>query len=387
MEEDLARKKRRQEIEEEKRRVLEREREKKEMEEWEERMRGGGGGSGSRMTGLGLIREGVEETGNGSGMDVDEFRHVSKVLEARDRARAEGGLGMGLVSEGLRRMTLDEQRKRGEAEEKRKEEMERVKKEQEEKERKKKEEKRRKEEQKMKKEEEEQQKLSRMTKEVQVQTATDLLKDMVANDWEEEVRLGGPAMADVAKVAGARKVSEARLRFEMASRTGNVSGSSSMPLQPSQNQSAGVGEARRVVSGQQQLQRRGDETDPDMSSAVPRGNPATSRNVSGTSVAQQRLQPTGGTGASVYLQGTPRPDDLPDFDRTQMTVIPCWREQPGPDMNNPIVRSAMPVANIARPMNRIVSGGSVDRTRTRPSAGGAYEDVDDDAANREGRGG
>ncbi|KAA8628463.1 hypothetical protein SMACR_08111 [Sordaria macrospora] len=257
MEEDLARKKRRQEKEEEKRKQLEREREKKEKEEWEERMRGGGGSGsgGNRMAGLGLIREGVEETGNGSGMDVDEFRHVNKVLEARDRARAAGGgvkvemgtgvermgesgLGMGPVSEGLRRMALDMERKRDEEdmawkERMLEEDMVKVKKERkereerrEEKEKKKKEEKekRRKEEEKKRKEEE--QKLTRMAKEVQVQTATDMLKDMVAKDWEEEVRLGGPAMADVAKFAGARKVSEIRLRLEMEAKKNQVSSSS-----------------------------------------------------------------------------------------------------------------------------------------------------------------
>ncbi|KAK3953012.1 hypothetical protein QBC32DRAFT_313405 [Pseudoneurospora amorphoporcata] len=228
MVEKLQREMKRKQKEEERRKELEKEKEMKEKEEERERMRGGNRGTGTG-TGLGLIREGVVERGNGSGMDVDEFKHVNKVLEARDRARAAGGvdvevgvesmsesgleMGMGPMSEGLRRMAVEEERKKeGEKEKAIRMEWEKRVMEQEmakaDKERKEKEERRKEKEKQKREEEEEQLRRLSMTKEERmeyakkrytgieatgkVQTATEMLQDIVAKDWEEEARLGGP---------------------------------------------------------------------------------------------------------------------------------------------------------------------------------------------------
>ncbi|KAK1773775.1 hypothetical protein QBC45DRAFT_300184, partial [Copromyces sp. CBS 386.78] len=160
MEEKLQREMKRKQKEEQRRRELEKEKEMKEKEEERERMRGGNRGTGTG-TGLGLIREGVVERGNGSGMDVDEFKQEEEGEEEK-----------------LRRLSMTKE-----------ERMEYAKK-----------------------------RYTGIEATGKVQKATEMLQDMVAKDWEEEARLGGPGMAEAAKVAGARKVSEMRLRLEMEAR-------------------------------------------------------------------------------------------------------------------------------------------------------------------------
>lgn len=201
MEDNLQRKKEREQKEKEKRRrELEQQREKEERER-------------KRVSNLGSIREGVVETGNGtgsgsgSGMDANELLHLNAVLDARERARSTQGVevergvevvresGLGWVGEGLKSLTLDEEREKGEENEKGKED----KKEKEEKDEKEqvvkwnyktKEDRKKRHKEKSK---EERERMERARKRYtgidalgKVKAATAMLEEMVAKEWEDE---------------------------------------------------------------------------------------------------------------------------------------------------------------------------------------------------------
>lgn len=332
MEDNLQRKKKREQKEKEKRRrEMEQEREREERER-------------RRVSNLGSIREGVVETGNGtgsgSGMDANELLHLNAVLDARERARSTQGVevergvevvresGLGWMDEGLENLTLDDEREKtvvaqeeqGKGEEKEKEEKE----EKEEEEQlakwnhrtKEDREKRHKE-----KSKEERERMERARKRYtgidalgKVKAATAMLEEMVAKEWEDEdASDGNEGMTEARRVSEALRCRRNETNRELSSLMANRSVSGNSMLRPAGDRPAG-GEVRRV-SGP--LRRRGNETDPNFSSVV---TDPSNRSVSGNSVARQAggARPAGGAYEDVDDEVNRRVDedgaDLYDMD-------------------------------------------------------------------------
>ncbi|EAA34327.1 hypothetical protein GE21DRAFT_3578 [Neurospora crassa] len=331
MEDNLQRKKKREQKEKEKRRrELEQEREKEERER-------------RRVSNLGSIREGVVETGNGnergSGMDANEMLHLNAVLDARERARSTQGVevergvevvresGLGWVDEGLKNLTVDEEREKGEENEKGEED---------EKEKEKKDEKEEKEQvvkwnyktkedrenRYKEKSKEERERMERARKRYtgidalgKVKAATAMLEEMVAKEWEDEDARddGNEGMTEARRDSEPLRRRRNETNRELSSLMANRSVSGNSMLRPAGDRPTG-GEARRV-SGP--LRRHGNEADSNISSVV---TGHSSRSVSGNSVARQAggARPAGGAYEDVDDEINRRVDedggDLYDMD-------------------------------------------------------------------------
>lgn len=176
----------------------------------------------------------------------------------------------------------------------------------------------------------------------EVEAATALLTQMVASDWEDDVKRSGAGVAEAWKVSGARKVSETRKMFEERMNL-DVSSSSVTTATGASKKSGSVplGQGERVSSVK----------------LTPRlGSP---RVVPGSYPPLARVP--GIPPAHIIMA-----EDDVEVDKDGKRNYPRTRN------------------GVSNPEHWYASGGSI--ARTGPSAGGAYEDVEDEDKKGKGKG-